>query len=152
MSAKNLAVIRGSEQQIRLIVDGKTQDSGSWMKVVKWHHTPLVTETQTGYCGDEFETNDQMLHGHHCTFTFNQTDDTMLEFLLDLQARAEDHLPPADVQLIVRESYRDGSSTSDILFSRNGVLSPTSRGAGGQKDYVAGEWSFHCQRMSRTGS
>ena len=151
MPAKNIGVIRGAEQQIRLIVDGKTLDKGSWMRVVKWQHTPLVTETSTGYCGDEFETPDQMLHGHHCTFTFNQTDDTMLEFLLDMQARADDHLPPADVQLIVHEAYRDGTSTSDVLFSSKGVLSPTSRGGAGQKEYVAGEWSFKCQRISKTG-
>lgn len=147
---KNLPIIRGAEQQIRLIVDNKTME-GSWLKVEKWQHTPKVTETQVGYVGDEYETNDQMLHGHHITFSFHQMDDVQLEFMLDLQARADAHLPPADVQILVREAYRDGSSVANILFSHNGVLSPNSRGGGSQKDYVSADWSYHCQSMSKTG-
>ena len=144
---KNLPIIRGSEQQVRLVIDGKTMD-GSWLKVVKWQHTVLADETSTGYCGETYETNDQMLHGHHLTFSFHQMDDQQLAFVLDMQGRADDVGPPADVQIIVKEAYRDGSSRADILFSSNGVLTPSNRGAGSQKDYVAGDWSFKCQRIS----
>jgi hypothetical protein len=147
---KNLPIIRGAEQQLRLVIDGQTQE-GSWLRVNKFTHTPKVTEVQTGYVGEEYETNDQMMHGHHLTFSFNQMDDVQLDFILNLQKRADSHTRPPDVQIIVKEAYRDGSSVSNILFSRNGVLSPTSRGGAGQKEYVAGEWSFHCQRMSKTG-
>ena len=148
--AKNLPIIRGAEQQIRFVIDGQTQE-GSWLKVTKFTHTPKVTETQTSYMGDEYDTNDQMLHGHHLTFNCNQMDSTQLAFMLDMQARADSHNRPAEVQIIVKEAYRDGTSVSNILFSRNGVLSPTSRGGGGQKEYVAADWSFHCQSMAVTG-
>jgi hypothetical protein len=142
-----IPAIRGAEQQLQVIVDGKTME-GSYLKVNKFTHTPLVTEITRNYIGEPYDTNDQMLHGQHLVWDNDQLDSTMLAFLLDVQARADGHLPPADVAVIVKEAYRDGATTSDVLFSGNGVLTPTTRGGAGQKDTVSGSWSFKCQKIA----
>jgi hypothetical protein len=143
--------IRGSEDTIKVLVDGKLQ-KGSFARVESFKHTPRIDFSDGDFVGEKFSEPDYQMHGHEINFVVHEEDTACQDLLEDIATREEQGLPPPKITIVRRKTYRDGVTPPLVESYERLLLKPDDNTNGGRKDYVKWAWTGRCKRKRRLPS
>ena len=137
--------IRGSEDSIKIIVDGKLL-KGSFALVDSFKHTPRIDFADGDFLGEKLSEPDYQMHGHEISFTVNESDSACQDLLTQIASQEEQGLLPPKVNIVRRRTYRDGVTPPLVEVYERLLLKPDDNTNGGRKDYVKWSWTGRCKK------
>ena len=143
--------IRGSEDSIKVVVDGKLM-KGSFAKVESFKHTPRIDFADGDFLGEKLSEPDYQMHGHEITFTLFETESSCQDLLQQIADLEEQGLPPPKVNITRRKTYRDGVTPPLVEVYERVLLKPDDNTNGGRKEYEKWTWTGRCKKRRKLPS
>lgn len=136
--------IRGQEVNISVVVDDAFLTSfgleadlqGSFAKVRDFTSSPRIDQTEESYLGEDFDDLDQQVHGYDFSFTVDELDSQVLDFLSLIAFKELNKLTPPVITVAATYIYREPNILPRQEVFVECVLKPSERSVGGRKEYV----------------
>ena len=138
------ARIRGQEATIRITVADEFaaafgifgQLEGSFFKVRDFTLTPRTDLVEESYLGEKFDDLDVIHHGYDFSFTVDELNEQVLNFLSLITFKEADNLPPPIIGVSVGYIYREIGVPPQTEQLIDCVLKLAERTIGGRKEYI----------------
>ena len=136
--------IRGQETTFRVAVDGELLE-GSVFNVNDWTVTERGELKETPFIGEDVDKIDYQHNGWDLSFTVQNQDAVVLEFLTKIVDRELNHQAHPDITITIIYNFRNNAGTRVEVYY-NCYLRPTDISAGSRTDYVTSSFEAKAER------
>jgi hypothetical protein len=138
------ARIRGQEATIRITVADEFAAAfgifgtmvGSFFKVRDFSLSPRQDLVEQEYLGEDFDDLDFQHHGHDFSFTVDELDESVLNFLSLVTFKEAANLAPPIIGVSATFVYRNQVTLPQTVRLVDCVLKLAERSIGGRKEYI----------------
>jgi len=138
---------RGQEVFVRFTVDGVIM-GGSWSKMTDWSLKPRTDLVEDDFLGEIESDIDIQHHGYDVSFSAQNKDEKLLEFLMDITDREAARLRHPRIIMTVMHFYREAGAKDKTQSFSDLVLKVDEHAFGGRKDRTKTTFSGKCKTMS----